>query len=75
VVYGWIAAAYAQLGRAGEARAMVDEFRRRVQELSRTPKDDVPVEWHRFWDIDFPTKDPAAREHFFNGLRKAGLPV
>jgi adenylate cyclase len=75
VVYGWIAAAYAQLGRAGEARAMADEFRSRVQRLPRTPKDDDPAEWRRFWDTDFRAKDSVAREHFFAGLRKAGLPV
>ncbi len=74
-VYGWIAAAYAQLGRAHEARAMADEFLKCAQDLPWTPKDDNPDDWRQYWAMEFPTKDAAAREHLFDGLRKAGLSV
>jgi len=75
VVYGWIAAAYAQLGRAEEAHAMADEFLKRVRGLPWTPKGDNPGDWRQYWVMEFRTKNAAAREHLFDGLRKAGLSV
>jgi TolB-like protein len=74
-IHGWIAAAYAQLGRMEEARAMADEFLKRTANLPQMPKGSDPVEWHRYWDVAFQTKDPAARERLFDGLRMAGLPA
>jgi len=74
-VHGWIAATYAQLGRAEEARAMAKEFLNYLKDLPWSPRGNDPIEWSRYWDAEFPTKDPTAREHLFDGLRKAGLPV
>ena len=74
-VRGWIAATYAQLGRAEEARAMAKEFLNDIKSLPWPPKGNDPLEWGRYWDVEFPTKDATAREHLFDGLRKAGLPV
>lgn len=73
--YGWAAAAYAQLGRTAEARSAVDELLARARAQPHMPKGNNPVEWHRYWDNEFQTKDPAAREHLMDGLRKAGLLV
>ncbi len=74
-VHGWIAATYAQLGRAEEARAMARQFLDDIQDLPWRPKGDDPIEWGRYWDVEFPAKDATARKHLFDGLRKAGLPV
>ena len=74
-VFGWIAAAYGQLGRAEEALGMITEFRKRVQDLPWTPKGNQPTDWQHYWAVEFCTKDIAAREHLFDGLRKAGLPI
>ncbi len=75
VVHAWIAAAYGQLGREEEAGAKADEFLNLVKGIPWTPKNDDPIDWRRYWDVEFPTKDSAAREHLFDGLRKAGLPI
>ena len=74
LVHAWVAAAYAQLGRTDEARAMAGQFLQRVSELPWTPKGDNPLEWRKYWDTEFRSRDLAARRHLFNGLGKAGLP-
>jgi adenylate cyclase len=74
-VYGWIAAAYGQIGRAEEARAMADEFLKRVQCLPWAPKSNNADDWCQYWAVEFRAKDSAAREHLYDGLRKAGLSV
>jgi adenylate cyclase len=71
--FAWTAAAYAQLGRIEEARAMVDVFLNGIGELPWAPQADNPDGWRQYWAEEFPTKDTAAREHLFDGLRKAGL--
>jgi tetratricopeptide (TPR) repeat protein len=71
--YGWIAAAYAQIGRSEQARAMADLFLKHVADLPWAPKTNDPVEWRHFWAADFPTQKPSALDHLLDGLRKAGL--
>ena len=73
--YAWMAAVYAQLGRAKEASEMADTFRRRVEVLPWAPQGDSSDEWRQYWAREFRAKDLAAREHLFDGLRKAGLSV
>jgi len=73
--FGWMAAAYAQIGRADEARAMINEFRSRVQDLPWTPRGNESTEWRRYWAAEFCTRDNAALEHLLDGPTKAGLPV
>jgi adenylate cyclase len=75
VVHAWISAAYGQLGREGEARVMATEFIRLVKELPWAPKDMHSADWRNYWSAEFPTRDSNAREHLFNGLRKAGFSV
>lgn len=75
IAHGWVAAAYGQLGREAEARRMGEEFLSLVKGLPWSPKENDPIAWRKFWDAEFRTKDPVAREHLFDGLRKAGLSV
>jgi tetratricopeptide (TPR) repeat protein len=74
-VYGWVAAAYAQLGRAEEARTMREVFLERVADLPWAPKRNSPDAWRQYWAQEFRARDSAAQEHLFDGLRKAGLSV
>ena len=60
----WLAATYAQLGQPREARAAVAEV------LRRLPNYTISGTSRRL--IAF--KDPKDDKHFFDGLRKAGLP-
>jgi adenylate cyclase len=71
--YGWIAAAYAQIGRTEEARVMADLFLKHVQDLPWVPKTNNPADWRQYWAAEFRAKKPAALDHLYDGLRKAGL--
>ena len=75
VAFAWVAAAYAQLGRGREASAMADEFTKLVQNLPWAPKSNDVDDWRRYWMTEFQAKAVSAREHLFDGLRKAGLPA
>jgi adenylate cyclase len=59
----WLAAAYAQLDRLGEARAAADEVRR--------IEPDFTIER---WKLTAVYKRPEDSERLFEGIRKAGLP-
>jgi adenylate cyclase len=59
----WLAASYAQLGRAAEAKAAAAEY------LKRTP--DFSIASHLEMN---PFRRAEDREHYAEGLRKAGLP-
>ena len=59
----YLAASYAKLDRMEEAKATIDQLRK------VHPKDSL--EQARTL---LPGAKPANREHFFDGLRKAGLP-
>jgi TolB-like protein/Flp pilus assembly protein TadD len=72
--HGLLAACYAQMGRPGEARSEAETFvRQRARELNENG-DGVPAN-----TLDLVQaragryRDPADREHFLDGLRKAGL--
>ncbi|MCH8144454.1 MAG: hypothetical protein IIA55_07035 [Gemmatimonadetes bacterium] len=58
-----LAASYAQLGRAEEARAEVDKVLALDPEFSSQD-----------WAEIFPYKNQTDRDHFLEGMRKAGLP-
>jgi hypothetical protein len=75
LMFAWIAACYANLDRAAEARAALAEFRARMQAERTGPSSDDVESWRLFWSKRFPAKDPASLERLFDGLRKAGLPV
>ena len=61
-LYRTLAAAYGQLGRRGEARSALADMKRVM-----------PPGAARCWDFAYPYADPAHREHFVEGLRKAEL--
>jgi adenylate cyclase len=63
MAYRWLAASYAQLGREQDANAAAEEY------LKRTPGFSLAshLEMLHF-------QHPADREHYAEGLRKAGLP-
>jgi hypothetical protein len=63
VGYRWLAAAYGQLGREQEAKAAAAEY------LTLTP--DFSISRHLEL---LPFQRPEDREHYAEGLRKAGLP-
>lgn len=74
-IQGCIAACYAQLGRTREASAAMSEFLARFRsEAVIQPEADAGL-WQAYWLRLVPLKESAAREHLFDGLRKAGLPV
>ncbi|HJR23683.1 MAG TPA: hypothetical protein VJ822_18755 [Dongiaceae bacterium] len=75
LMLAWVAACYANLDRAAEARAALAEFRSRLQAEGTGPPSDDAEGWRLFWSKRFPAKDPASLERLFDGLRRAGLPV
>src|SRR6185437_12288681 len=72
--HGLLAACYAQMGRLGEARSEAGAFvRERSRELNENgdalPANTLDLARARAGRY----RDPADREHFLDGLRKAGL--
>ncbi|MDJ0957891.1 MAG: BTAD domain-containing putative transcriptional regulator [Arenicellales bacterium] len=70
-----MAACYAQLGRLEEAKHISQEFIKiSVGEESKK----APVagkHWHSYWNRIYKFKVENDRQHFLEGLRKAGIPV
>ena len=62
-VYRWLAAAYGQIGREDEAKAVAAEYLRRSPHFS--------FDHHRKTE---PFKEAKDLERYLSGLRKAGLP-
>ena len=60
--HAWLAATYSQLGQINEARAATAE----ALSIYRSYKINVVP--------PFPFKNPEDVEHYFEGLRKAGVP-
>jgi adenylate cyclase len=63
MAYRWLAVAYAQLGREQEAKAAAEEYLRRTPDFSLT----------RHLEL-MPFQHAEDRDHYAEGLRKAGLP-
>ncbi len=74
-LHAWAAAAYAQLGRMPEAAAKLETFYEALRPFSDVPVRDDAEGWRGYWAKMFPARDPAAREHLLDGLRKAGMVV
>lgn len=74
-VLAWVAAAYAQEGSMEEARVKLEEFHQGVIGMPTAPAKEDVEGWLEYWGRTFPSKDSTAREHLFDGLRKAGLSV
>ena len=62
MAYRWLAVAYAQLGREQEAKAAAEEYLRRTPDFSLT----------RHLEL-MPFQHAEDRDHYAEGLRKAGL--
>ena len=63
MAYRWLAVAYAQLGREQEAKAAAEEYLRRTPDFSLA----------RHLEL-MPFQHAEDRDHYAEGLRKAGLP-
>ena len=61
--YRWLAAAYGQLGREPEAKAAAAEYLKRAPDFSLASHLEM-----------LPFQHAADRDHYAEGLRKAGLP-
>jgi DNA-binding SARP family transcriptional activator len=72
---GGLAASYAQLGRVREATRAAKEFMTAADQAESFG--DIPANrfWRSYWDRMYQFKKPADRTHYFDGLRKAGIPV
>ncbi len=64
-VLAWLAACHAQLGQTETAQRI-------AKDLVETARD---VDWQRYVVQDEPFRHDADRDHWLEGLRKAGLPV
>lgn len=72
---GGLAASYAQLDRPREATRAAREF---MAVADQTESDNDPSAnryWRSYWSRMYRFKNPGDREHYFDGLRKAGIPV
>lgn len=74
-VCAWVAAADAQLGRTDAAREKLEDIFRQTSTMLAAPTRDDGDGWLKFWAMAFPTIDSAARDHPYDGMRKAGLAV
>ena len=63
MAYRWLAVAYAQLGREQEAKAAAEEYLRRTPDFSLASHLEM---------LNF--QRAQERDHYADGLRKAGLP-
>jgi adenylate cyclase len=72
---GWVAACYAELGRAEEAEAIARQFRDRARMEKPGLAADDETAWKAYWARRFPARDRASVDRLLVGLRKAGFPV
>jgi hypothetical protein len=72
---GWVAACYAELGRAEEAQAIARQFRDRARMEKPGLAADDETAWKAYWARRFPARDRASVDRLLVGLRKAGFPV
>ena len=70
----WAAAAYAQTGDVKNARDAVKRFMAVAERNLRAAGSPMPASWVEFVAQRFQAKEAEDREHFQDGLRKAGVP-
>jgi len=70
---GWLAASYAQAGRAQEAEAMLKEFLRVAESDMAVFPGRTLRDWESYWHGAFEYRDQKDFDHLFDALRKAGM--
>ena len=70
----WMAAVYAQAGDIDKAKELAVKFIDVAKEKLKLTNTPFPDSWLDFVDERWPFKQPEDREHFLDGLRKAGVP-
>ncbi len=70
-----LAACYSQLNRSREAARAAKDFMTAADQNDSGGEESVDSYWRSYWKRMYRFKDPGDREHFFDGLRKAGIPV
>jgi adenylate cyclase len=72
-VYSLLAASYAHLGRLDDAKPMLEDFLRKAEsEMVDFPGRSLAA-WKHVWRSPAIYKEQADTDHWFDGLRKAGL--
>jgi tetratricopeptide (TPR) repeat protein len=72
-LYGWAAAAYAQLGRRADAIDALNTFEERILPSLPELAEASEAAWMEYWKNIFPTRDQTCLDHLFEGLQKARL--
>ena len=70
-----VAACYAQLDRASEATRAARDFMSAADQTASSAVESNSGYWRSYWDRMYRFKDPSDREHFLDGLKKAGIPI
>lgn len=70
----WMAAVYAQAGEIEKAKGLAVKFIAIAEEKLSLANTSFPNSWLGFVDERWPFKQLEDREHFLDGLRKAGVP-
>jgi hypothetical protein len=70
----WMAAVYAQAGDTTQARELATRFVEMAKDKLNQVGTPLPQSWLVFVAERWPFKQPDDREHFLDGLRKAGVP-
>jgi hypothetical protein len=64
---GGLAACYAQMGRSDEASRVIEQI---VANDETNPQQE---RWQEFWNRVYKFKNASDREHFLDGMKKAGI--
>jgi len=70
-----LAASYAQAGRKAAAQESARNYMAEAERTIPTSRGRSRANWGEVLSRNYPLRDPGAREHFFAGLRMAGLPL
>ena len=73
--YCGLAAAHAQLGNDEQAADAVQKYRTELDSTVLSDLGDDPAKWREYVSNVYSILQPDDMEHFFEGLRKAGLPA
>ena len=71
----WIAASHAQAGNVESGQEIAKEFTDKLKAKLASTGESVPNSWLDFITKRWPFKEQEDREHFIDGLRKAGVPA